>query len=532
MSGAAGAGTPERGLAERGSARRIALAPIGRGRPARRLRPGLRGRLALAAGALAVLAVLAAGLSVYGLSRTQRLAAEALAAQKRIEAYGAYSARVNEWMLAWLATAARFAPDSGMVRDALGQIDRLVAEDVAAAPSQEEATRRGRQSVTSARVRAQFDQLARALAQSRPGSPPGEAAVAFYANQTPTLIAAQIQQEARRRDEAMAEMEALRHRLHRLALGLGIAAPLLLGLLYLAVLRPLFARLASATAAAGGLAAGGPAPGAGGHDELGLLLARLRLAAARVARERGRLAATVEERTAALSAANLRLARVDSARRRFFADVGHELRTPLTVILGEAELGARGADPDLQESFRTIRSRALRLTRRIEDLLRIARSEDGQLELARAPVDLAATAAAALADTAPLLARAGVSARSDLPPLVVAGDADWLRQVFAGFLENAAKYAGRGARLEIMGRAEEGMARVEIADDGPGLPPERLAAAFERFERGEATAPGFGVGLALARWVVEAQGGALVAERPPAGGLRLVLRLPLAREAG
>ena len=111
-------------------------------------------------------------------------------------------------------------------------------------------------------------------------------------------------------------------------------------------------------------------------------------------------------------------------------------------------------------------------------------------------------------------------------------DADWLRQVFAGFLENAAKYAGRGARLEITGRAEDGMARVEIADDGPGLPPERLAAAFERFERGEATAPGFGVGLALARWVVEAQGGALVAERPPSGGLRLVLRLPLAREAG
>ena len=97
----------------------------------------------------------------------------------------------------------------------------------------------------------------------------------------------------------------------------------------------------------------------------------------------------------------------------------------------------------------------MRLVRRIEDLLRIARSESGQLELERSPVDLAAVAAAALADTAPLLARAGVTARADgLPPLVVAGDAEWLRQVLAGLLENAAKYAGRGATVALAGRAD------------------------------------------------------------------------------
>ena len=103
----------------------------------------------------------------------------------------------------------------------------------------------------------------------------------------PALAAAQVQVETRRRDEAVAAMEGLRRRLHRLAIAVGLAAPLVLGGLYLWVFRPLFARLASATAAADALAAGAPAPGRGGHDELGLLLARVRRVASRVARDRG-----------------------------------------------------------------------------------------------------------------------------------------------------------------------------------------------------------------------------------------------------
>jgi signal transduction histidine kinase len=271
-----------------------------------------------------------------------------------------------------------------------------------------------------------------------------------------------------------------------------------------------------------------------GHDALGPLLARLRRVAARVARDRARLNATVAERTRELSQANARLSRADAERRRFFADVGHELRTPLTVILGEAELGARHPDPGLRASFATIHGRALGLVRRIEDLLRIARSETGQLELDRSPADLAAIAAAAIADTAPLMARAGVAVRAEgLPPLRVTGDAEWLRQVLAGILHNAAKYAGRGATVAITGHAEGGTARLAVRDDGPGLPPERLPAAFERFDRGAggAGAPGFGVGLALARWVVEAHGGSLRAEAPEEGGLRLVMTLPLAETA-
>jgi signal transduction histidine kinase len=121
-----------------------------------------------------------------------------------------------------------------------------------------------------------------------------------------------------------------------------------------------------------------------------------------------------------------------------------------------------------------------------------------------------------------------VTAAVELPPLAVAGDADWLRQVFAGLLENAAKYAGRGASVRITGAADDGWAEVVVADDGLGIAAERLDGLFERFGRGAAPAPGFGVGLALARWVVEAHGGSLAAASPAEGGLRLTLRLPLA----
>jgi signal transduction histidine kinase len=482
----------------------------------------------LAALALAGLAVLAAAISLYGLTRTQALAAEALAAQRRIEAYAALSARVNEWVLASIAAGGDPAEGAAVVGEVIDGLERLVAEDVAAAGSAAEAAIRGRQGVTVARIRGQVEQLAQALAATAPGSEARDAALSFYAAEAPPLAAAEVRQAALRRDAALAEMEALRARLSRVALAVGLAAPALLAGLYLALLRPLFARLASATAAAGAIAAGAPPASAGAHDELGLLLARLRLTAARLARDRARLEATVAERTAALSDANARLSRADNARRRFFADVGHELRTPLTVILGEAELGMGHADPAVRASLATIHGRSLRLFRRIEDLLRIARSESGQLELARGPVELGATVRAALADAGPLLARAGVAARAELPAMTVIGDGDWLRQAFAGLLENAAKYAGRGASVAVAGRVEARMAVVEVADDGPGVPPERLAAVFDRFARGDAPAPGFGVGLALVRWVVEAQGGSLAADSPAGGGLRLTVRLPLA----
>lgn len=488
-----------------------------------RCRPGLRARLWLGALALAVLAMTAAGIAAYGLARTRALAEEAMAAQHRIEGYGAFSTRVNGWILGWLAPTGPAPQNSAQVAAVLDDLDRMVAEDVAAAPDRSGADLRARQGLTVAGLRGRFEGLERQLMATPPGTPEGEAAISLFAMQVPAIIGARVAEETQRREAAMQAMERLRRVLYSAAAGVAVAAPLVLLALYLLLLRPLFARLS-------GL------PTAGGHDELGLMVARLRRMAARIDRRRARLAddharleQIVADRTAALSAANDRLAHTDSMRRRFFSDVGHELRTPLTVIMGEAELGEAHADPAIRASFATIQTRAQRLFRRIEDLLRIARSESGQLELTTGRVDLCQVALAARDDLAPLLRRAGVAAQVDLPPLAVAGDGDWLRQVFAGLFENAAKYAGKGAGIRVTGRAEGDTAVVDIADDGVGIAAGMDEMLFERFARPGHSAPGFGVGLALARWVVEASGGSLVTVASDRG-LHLRLTLPLWEE--
>ena len=496
-------------------------------------RPGLRLRLWLGAAALALLAMAAAGIAVFGLVRIERHAAEAVAAQTRLEGWAGLNMRINDWMLVRLIGGG--AGDGAAVHAGLLALDGLIRADVAAAPDQAEADRRARNALALGKLRGFFRQLEGAMARTGPQVEP---ALAFYAAQGPQLIASQIDQEARRRDQALQAMERLRPPLLWAALGLGLAAPLVLFALYRLTMRPLFRRLAEATAAAGSLASGGAEGVAEGHDELGLMLARLRLTSARLDRQRARLIAghlaleqTVAARTAELRAANARLQRIDASRRRFFADVSHELRTPLTVILGEAELGAMSPDPATRSGFETIGTRAKRLVRRVEDMLRIARSESGELELAVERVDLREIVALALADLTPVLRRAGVTVEVDLPALVLRGDAEWLRQVFAGIFENAAKYAGQGAHVDLGAAVDGDMVTITITDTGPGLAPDRLEAVFDRFARAPegialTAGQGFGLGLALARWVVEASGGSLVA-LPSTGGLHLRLVLPL-----
>ncbi|MDH2328897.1 HAMP domain-containing sensor histidine kinase [Cereibacter sp. SYSU M97828] len=454
----------------------------------------LRARLSLGAAALAALAVAAAVIAVVGLQRTERLAAEAMAAQHRIESYSSLSARVNEWVMGRLG--AREMTGDVAVTATLDLLDALVAEDIAAAPAARE---REGQRMVIASLRGHFAQLQSSLSRHPLPSPEATAAIGFYAAQVPAVIAGQIQQDARRREAAMEAMGHLRQRLRALAIAIAVAAPATLLALHLAILRPLLRRLRM----------DGPDTA---HDELSLALARIRRRTNRLDRGQRRLEATIAARTEELREANARLSAVDARRRRFFADVSHELRTPLTVIMGEAELGG---------SFATIQARAQRLYRRIEDLLRIARSDSGQLDLESAAVDLPAVIAAAEADLAPVLRRAGVVVRTRIAPAMVQGDADWLRQVFAGIMENTARHAPR-SHLWI--EADGGT--VTFTDDGPGLPPG--SAMTERFAKGGGR--GFGVGLALARWVIEAHGGVLALESPGTG-LRLTITLPLADRA-
>jgi signal transduction histidine kinase len=221
-----------------------------------------------------------------------------------------------------------------------------------------------------------------------------------------------------------------------------------------------------------------------------------------------------------LRAANARLEAADLSRRRFFADVSHELRTPLTVILGECDIAMRGAARamDPAPAFATIRKRAQRLKRRVEDLLRVARSESGEIELDRRPVGVAAVLAEAVDTMGSEAARrrvalALVPGSEDVECLA---DREWLRQTVESLIDNAFRHATGLSSVEVaLERVGGATARITIRDDGPGFgAPE--ADLMERFRRGPrapgAPAPdetGFGIGLALARWIVEQHGGAI-----------------------
>ena len=257
-------------------------------------------------------------------------------------------------------------------------------------------------------------------------------------------------------------------------------------------------------------------------------MARFNRMAAQLARREARLLADqqrlqeiVDQKTAELRDANLSLTETDRARRRFFTDVSHELRTPLTVILGEAEVTLRsGNDPEgVRTSLRTIQARARRLHRRVEDLLRIARSETGQIEMELAPVETGAILADALEGVLALAraAKVDVTIAADEENFVE-GDREWLRQVVEGLLSNAIRYSAPDSKVSVTSRRRDGMVEIAVADEGPGIANADLPHLFDRFYRGstEQERTGYGIGLALAKWVVERHQGLISWRTGPA----------------
>jgi heavy metal sensor kinase len=229
------------------------------------------------------------------------------------------------------------------------------------------------------------------------------------------------------------------------------------------------------------------------------------------------------------------LARLDDAfgqTRRFAADAAHELRTPLTVLRGGIEVALRTErSPD---EYRRVLASSLeeveRLIRLAEDLLLLSRSLAGP-EGARAPVDLEPLVLEVFEVGARIGRAAGVSVRVDATvPARVTGDAAALRRALLNLVENAIKYTPSGGKVEIgLGRGE-GVAEVAIADSGIGIEADDLERIFEPFLRLDAARArdtgGAGLGLAIARSIVIAHGGAITVESRPGSGSRFTVRLP------
>ncbi len=248
-----------------------------------------------------------------------------------------------------------------------------------------------------------------------------------------------------------------------------------------------------------------------------------------------RLEAMVEERTRALKASNQKLEAIDDNRRQLLADISHEFRTPLTVIQGEAEIALRGeqaqAEP-YRETLGRILEQVRQTTRLVDDLLFIARAEVGEprLHLGEAPV--AELLATVCADFSAAAIRKEITLGQDIPEPgpVVSGDSGRLRQVFTILVDNAIKYSNPGGEVDV--RLVDGpeVVTVTVSDRGIGLSEEELSHVFERYYRGSKAAGhegGTGLGLPVARAIVEAHGGEIFLESRADGGLRSTVRLPV-----
>ncbi|MEE1773218.1 ATP-binding protein [Streptomyces sp. JV185] len=225
--------------------------------------------------------------------------------------------------------------------------------------------------------------------------------------------------------------------------------------------------------------------------------------------------------------------------RQFVADASHELRTPLASIRGYAELTRRGHEetgPDTRHALGRIESEAERMTGMVEDLLLLARLDAGR-PLGLENTDLSPVVVDAVSD-ARAAGERGHRWRLELPdePATVRGDPTRLHQVLVNLLANARTHTPPGTTVTVRVRSAAAMPWVvlEVADDGPGIPPELLPHVFERFARGDASrsrsAGSTGLGLAIVQAVVAAHGGRVEVESVP-GRTVFAVRLPALRPA-
>jgi two-component system OmpR family sensor kinase len=217
--------------------------------------------------------------------------------------------------------------------------------------------------------------------------------------------------------------------------------------------------------------------------------------------------------------------------RRFVSDASHELRTPVTTIRGYAELYRLGglAEPaDLDQAMRRTEQESVRMASLVDDLLLLARLDEGR-PLASAPVDLGVLGVDAAAD-ARAVAPDRVITADVAEGVTVVGDEHRLRQVVGNLVGNALVHTPAGTPVSVVVHNGDGRAVVEVHDDGPGMAPEVVDRAFERFSRADASrsrhAGGAGLGLAIVRAIVVAHGGDVVLESAPDAGTTVRVELP------
>ena len=244
--------------------------------------------------------------------------------------------------------------------------------------------------------------------------------------------------------------------------------------------------------------------------------------------ELGRLATTI----------NALLARLDATfteQQRFIADASHELRTPLAVLRGETEvvLEQNRRAQDYKESLALIKDEAERLTRIVENLFILARQPVDQHSIMKEPLRLNEVVSECVRSAQVLATQRGLRLHLDgaMSEVNFTGDDELLKRMLLNLLDNAVKYTAPGGEVGVALSTENGSARIVVTDSGIGIPSADQLRIFDRFYRVDKARSralgGAGLGLSIAKWIVEAHGGTIAVQSMPTQGSEFIVELPL-----
>lgn len=240
----------------------------------------------------------------------------------------------------------------------------------------------------------------------------------------------------------------------------------------------------------------------------------------------------IQEAFSRRDATEMALRRSEERLRRFVADASHELRTPVAAVAAYAELFERGAHErpeDLARVLSGIRTETGRMARLVEDLLLLARLDEGR-PLESAHVELVALAAEAV-ETARTVGPEWPVTLKAVRPVEVMGDHTRLRQVLDNLLSNVRAHTPAGTATEVRVVEQENEALITVADDGPGLSRDQMEHVFQRFYRSDPSrtrqSGGAGLGLAIVQAIVKAHGGQVTVASEPGQGTRFTVSLPV-----
>jgi signal transduction histidine kinase len=253
---------------------------------------------------------------------------------------------------------------------------------------------------------------------------------------------------------------------------------------------------------------------------------------------RQQLQIEVDQRTSELTEANRQLTLIDARRKQFIADISHELRTPLTVIRGEAQVTLRQNNPgveDYRTALETVLDQVVSLSVLVDDLLLLARAEINQLRLLMDDVylvDMLENQVEQWQRKMPLRAFRldvdGIAETNDMGevPVIVRADEQRLRQVMTILIDNATRYSEPDSAIDIVLSTTAEQVFVRVVDYGTGISPTDLQYIFERFVRFKPRTDGAGLGLSIARALVEAHHGEIYAESEQGHGSVFTVALP------